>query len=128
MNKTIFCTGILFGALAVLLGAFGAHGLKSLIDADAIATFHTGVTYQMYHAFVLLILAGVVQIPEQKKKLIYGLFSLGIILFSFSIYLLATNRLTNFDFGRIGWTTPLGGLLLICGWILFGYRYFKEKN
>ena len=92
MNKTIFTTGILFGFLAVVLGAFGAHGLEKVLDSSLIDTFNTGVTYQMYHA------------------------------------LLATNTLTNFDFRTIALVTPLGGTLLISGWILLGFRYLKDFN
>ncbi|WFO15387.1 DUF423 domain-containing protein [Cellulophaga baltica 4] len=127
MNKTIFSTGILFGALAVILGAFGAHGLKEVLSEEALASYTTGVTYQMYHALVLLILSGVTKIQEKNKKLIYGVFTAGVLLFSFSIYLLATNSLTSFDFKAIGFITPVGGLLLIAGWILLGFRYCKEK-
>ncbi|AIZ40635.1 DUF423 domain-containing protein [Cellulophaga baltica] len=127
MNKTIFSTGILFGALAVILGAFGAHGLKEVLSEEALASYTTGVTYQMYHALVLLILSGVTKIQEKNKKLIYGVFTAGVLLFSFSIYLLATNSLTSFDFKAIGFITPVGGLLLIAGWILLGFRYYKEK-
>ncbi|MFW2375438.1 MAG: DUF423 domain-containing protein [Cellulophaga baltica] len=127
MNKTIFSTGILFGALAVILGAFGAHGLKEVLSEEALASYTTGVTYQMYHALVLLILSGVTKIQEKNKKLIYEVFTAGVLLFSFSIYLLATNSLTSFDFKAIGFITPVGGLLLIAGWILLGFRYYKEK-
>jgi uncharacterized membrane protein YgdD (TMEM256/DUF423 family) len=126
MNRTIFLTGIVFGVLAVLLGAFGAHGLEKLVDDNAIQTFETGVKYQMYHAFLLLILGGILSIPEKSKKWIYILLVSGVILFSFSIYLLATNTLTAFDFKTIGIVTPIGGLLLISGWVLFGYKFIKE--
>ncbi|WP_158974572.1 DUF423 domain-containing protein [Cellulophaga sp. L1A9] len=126
MNKTIFSTGILFGTLAVVFGAFGAHGLKNLISPESIATFNTGVTYQMYHAIVLLVLGSVNKIPAAKKKIIYGLFTAGIFLFSFSIYLLATNTLTGFDFKTIGFVTPIGGLCLILGWGYFGIRFLKD--
>ena len=126
MNRTIFLTGIVFGVLAVLLGAFGAHGLEKLVDDNAIQTFETGVKYQMYHAFLLLILGGILSIPEKSEKWIYILLVSGVILFSFSIYLLATNTLTAFDFKTIGIVTPIGGLLLISGWVLFGYKFIKE--
>ena len=126
MNKTIFITGIVFGTLAVLLGAFGAHGLEKLVDADAIQTYETGIRYQMYHALLLLILANTNFVSEKKKRIIYYLITLGIILFSFSIFLLATNDLTSFDFKKIGLLTPLGGTLLILGWIVFGFRAFKR--
>lgn len=128
MNKTIFSTGIIFGVLAVVFGAFGAHGLESLIDAGAIDTFETGVRYQMYHAFLLLILANTSFVNERDKKTVFYLIILGVMLFSFSIYLLATNDLTGFDFKKIAVLTPIGGVLLILGWILIGIRSFKKFN
>src|SRR5680860_765587 len=126
MDKTIFLTGILFGILAVLLGAFGAHGLENLVDADAIQTWETGVTYQMYHALLLLVLTNMKVIPESHKKWIFYCILAGIILFSFSIYFLATNTLTSFDFKTIGFLTPIGGLFLILAWALLGFRYWKH--
>ena len=125
MKRTIFLTGVLFGILAVMLGAFGAHGLENLVVADAIQTWDTGVTYQMYHALFLLVLAGIGQIPEAKKKWIYYCILSGVVLFSFSIYFLATNSITSFDFKIIGIVTPIGGLLLITGWALLGFKYWK---
>lgn len=126
MNRTIVLTGILLGALAILLGAFGAHGLEKLIDVDAQKTFETGVRYQMYHALFLLVLGHTKYIAEKRKTAIYYLVLLGVLLFSFSVYLLATNSLTDFDFKVIGLLTPIGGLLLIAGWGLFGYRIYKR--
>jgi len=105
MNRTIFLTGILFGVLAVALGAFGAHGLEKLADTEALQTFETGVKYQMYHALLLLVLANVNQISEKAKRMIYYFLLGGILLFSFSIYFLATNDLTSFDFKTIGFVT-----------------------
>jgi len=125
MNRTIFITGIVFGVLAVMLGAFGAHGLEKLVDANAIQTFETGVTYQMYHALFLLVL-GSTRLPEKSKKLIFYFIVTGILLFSFSIYGLATNDLTSFDFKTIGFVTPIGGLLLISGWLVLGYRAHRQ--
>ncbi|MBM1104800.1 DUF423 domain-containing protein [Aurantibacter crassamenti] len=128
MNKTIFLTGILFGILAIILGAFGAHGLEKLISADALQTFETGVKYQMYHALFLLVLGSINQLPEANKKVIFYLVCVGVLFFSFSIYLLATNSLTAFDFKTIGFITPLGGLLLIIAWGLLGYKSLKHFN
>lgn len=128
MNKTILLTGIVFGVLSVILGAFGAHGLKQLVDVDAISTFETGVKYQMYHALFLMILGSNKQLPVAYKKLIYYFIVAGIFFFSFSIYFLALNSLTSFDFKSIGFVTPVGGLFFIFGWCLFGYRSFKYLN
>ena len=128
MNKTIFSTGVLFGVLSVILGAFGAHGLEQLIDANAIMTFETGVRYQMYHALFLLILANTKFLPELHKNAIFYLIVMGTVLFSFSIYFLATNTLTSFDFKKIALLTPLGGTLLIFGWILLAYRVFINNR
>lgn len=125
MNRRIFITGIIFGALAIILGAFGAHGLERLISSDAVQTFETGVTYQMYHSLFLLILGNTARIPEKSKKWGYYCMVAGISMFSFSIYLLATNSLTPFDFKTIGFVTPLGGMLLITAWVVIGIQYWK---
>ncbi|MGI9552885.1 MAG: DUF423 domain-containing protein [Aurantibacter sp.] len=128
MNKTIFLSGIVLGVLAVVLGAFGAHGLEGKLDPGAIQTFETGVRYQMYHALFLMILGNMGQLPATNKKWIYYFVILGVILFSFSIYLLATNGLTSFDFRAIGFVTPIGGVLLIAGWGLLGLGCLKHLN
>lgn len=126
MNKTILGTGVFFGLTAVLLGAFGAHGLTNLVDAKALTSFGTGVQYQMYHAFFLMILSGLGNLTLKRKKLIYYFVVTGILCFSFSIYLLATNALTDFDFTRIALVTPLGGVLLITGWVLLGISVIRK--
>lgn len=126
MNRTIFTTGILLGVLAVTLGAFGAHGLEKLVDVKALGTFETGVKYQMYHALFLMVLGSTRLLTQQKKKLPFYLIVAGVVLFSFSIYFLATNSLTLFDFKTIGFVTPIGGLLLILGWLVVGYRVWKS--
>ncbi|PCE62720.1 DUF423 domain-containing protein [Sediminicola luteus] len=126
MNKTIVTTACLLGAFTIGLGAFGAHGLKELVDAYGVATFKTGVQYQMYHVLFLLFLGVIPGISEKKKKPIFYLVLLGILLFSFSLYFLATNSLTAFDFKTIGFITPLGGLAFIVAWILSGYHLLKN--
>ncbi|WP_419212830.1 DUF423 domain-containing protein [Maribacter sp. X9] len=127
MKKTILSTACLFGLLAVVLGAFGAHGLKQLVDADAVATFETGVRYQMYHAFFLFVLGLMPDILVQSKKTIYGCTVLGVVLFSFSIYVLALNDLVEFDFKMFGIITPIGGVFLIAAWTLLGYGILRSK-
>lgn len=128
MNKTIYRIGIGFGFLAIAFGAFGAHGLKKLVDADAVVTFETGVTYQMYHALFLLLLGTLKEVPPKVKKRVLYLITSGVLFFSFSIYFLATNSLTSFDFKTIGWITPIGGLLLLTGWLVLGMEMLKKAD
>jgi len=127
MNKTIFGTGIFFGLTAVLLGAFGAHGLEKIIDTKAIGTFETGVKYQMYHALFLMVLGASNLLGKERKKIIYYFIVAGVVCFSFSIYLLSINELSSFNFKKIALLTPLGGVLLIIGWILLGIRVLNQK-
>ena len=126
MNKTIFIAGIIFGVLAVILGAFGAHGLEDKLTPEAIQTFETGVRYQMYHALFLLVLGSLTQLPPANKKWIFYFVVVGVLFFSFSIYFLATNALTSFDFKSIGFITPIGGLLLIVAWGLLGFGCLRH--
>lgn len=126
MNKTIFLTGILFGILAIVFGAFGAHGLKDLINSSALNSFETGVRYQMYHALFLLILGRLDGVIKGSLMGVYYLVSLGILCFSFSIYLLSLRELIDLDLSFLGLVTPFGGILLVVGWALLGYRVFKH--
>lgn len=127
MNRTILLTGTVMGVLAIILGAFGAHGLEKLVDAEAVKTFETGVTYQMYHALFLLFLGIFSGMTVKTKKRVFLFVVSGVILFSFSIYLLALNSLTTFDFKIIGFLTPIGGVLMIIGWICLGYNILTQK-
>lgn len=127
MNRTILLTGTIMGMVAIVLGAFGAHGLEKLVDKDAVDTFETGVRYQMYHALFLLFLALYNGIAEKTKKMVFVSVLLGVTLFSCSIYLLALNKVTTFDFKVIGFLTPIGGVFMILGWMLLGYRIIKSR-
>jgi uncharacterized membrane protein YgdD (TMEM256/DUF423 family) len=128
MNKKILMAAALLGILSIILGAFGAHALKALIETDAQQTFETGVRYQMYHALFLLFVGTTSLISEKAKKSIYYLVILGVILFSGSIYGLATNSLsTGFDFKSIGFITPIGGLCFIVSWGILFVSLIKTK-
>ena len=118
MNKKILSTATILGMIAIILGAFGAHALKKVLSVEQLVTFETGVRYQMYHALFLLFIGLMKNISLKAKKTIYFLVLFGILLFSGSIYLLATNDLTAFDFKVIGFVTPIGGLLLIVAWVV----------
>ena len=126
MDKKLRVTGGIFGLTAVIIGAFGAHGLEKVLDTSAIATFETGVKYQMYHALLLLLIP-VFALSEKTKKTVWVLLLLGILFFSGSIYGLATNELTSFDFTKIALITPIGGTLLIVSWLLIVIHFIKSK-
>lgn len=128
MRKKILITGAILGCLAVILGAFGAHGLKKILSVDQISSFETGVRYQMYHAFLLLIVGVSGFISPKMQRLIYVFVLWGTILFSGSIYLLATKDATSIDISSVGFITPIGGGLLIIGWIILILNFFKLKT
>ncbi|MBV7268911.1 DUF423 domain-containing protein [Winogradskyella luteola] len=127
MNKKLIITGAILGILGIVLGAFAAHGLETLVNADAIKSFETGVRYQMYHAFLFLILGGTSFVSLKHKKVIFYLVLIGLIFFSGSIYGLATNELSGFDFKSIALITPIGGLSLIMAWVVLLIDILKTK-
>ena len=128
MRKTFLQVGILFAFFGVILGAFGAHTLKEHISADYLSTFETGVRYQFYHAFALLFLS-VLLYKRKTKLMMYAgwFFIVGTALFSGSIYLLATQEITKLSASILGPITPLGGLLLIVGWLLLFISTFQDN-
>lgn len=126
MNKRILITAALLGATSVIIGAFGAHGLKTLISVEAQQTFETGVRYQMYHALLLLFVGGSTLVQKKFKKWVYYLISIGVLFFSGSIYGLSTNMLTTFNFKSIAFITPLGGFLLILAWSILIINFLKK--
>jgi uncharacterized membrane protein YgdD (TMEM256/DUF423 family) len=128
MDKKIISTGAIFGMIAIILGAFGAHALKKFLSIEALSTFETGVKYQMYHALFLVLIGTLNELSLKAKKIIYNLVVFGVLFFSGSIYLLATNPLTSFDFKVIGFITPIGGLLLILGWGVLFFNFVKKKS
>ena len=128
IQRKIFITATLLGLVGVVLGAFAAHGLRSVLTDSALESFQTGVRYQMYHAFFLFVIGLNSHLSSVQKKYILGLTLAGIILFSVSIYLLATNAMTSIDFSFLGSITPFGGLLLISAWGFLLYVHIKHKN
>lgn len=110
----------LYGALAVLLGAFAAHALGAQLEPRLLAVFKTGVDYQFYHVFALLAV-GLLQQRADSRWLRCSalLFGLGVVLFSGSLYLLALSGMH-----RLGMITPLGGVLFVCGWLALASALF----
>ena len=121
-------TATSLGLVGIVLGAFAAHGLRSVITDSALESFQTGVRYQMYHVFFLFVIGLNSHLSSTQKKYILGLTLAGIILFSLSIYLLATNAMTSIDFSFLGPITPIGGLFLISAWGVLLYGLIKHKN
>lgn len=118
------CGGV-FAFLAVALGAFGAHGLRSHLSPELLDVFKTGAQYQMTHALALLVIGFRKESRGNARLLDWsgGLMSAGIVLFSGSLYVLATTN--NALWGAV---TPLGGLCFLSGWILFIVSVLLEKR
>ena len=114
-TEIVITTAATFGMLAVIFGAFGAHALKKILSDDQLKSFETGVKYQMYHAIVLLVLG---LNPTYITSGIYWCFTIGILLFSFSIYGLVISSAKGKKLKFLGPITPIGGLLFIVGWLL----------
>lgn len=128
MHRTYLILGSLFAGLGVVLGAFGAHGLRKIVALESIATFQTGVQYQMYHAFALLLVGLLYErLPHALLQWAGILFISGIILFSGSLYLLVGLKAADKQgFGTVGIITPIGGLLFIAGWVLVVMALLKR--
>ncbi|WP_452224927.1 DUF423 domain-containing protein [Lacinutrix chionoecetis] len=128
MNKKILLLGTVLGLLAVVIGAFAAHGLKPKISVDSFQSFETGVRYQMYHALLLLLVGNLEVISVKAKKAIFYLIGFGVLFFSGSIYALATNTLTVFNFKVVGFITPIGGVLFILAWLILLINIVKKNK
>jgi len=133
VQKKFLLIAALLGAIAVLLGAFGAHGLKALLAPTQLTTFETGVRYQFYHTFAIF-LVGILlgQVKYQNSRLLNGAgyaFFLGILLFSGSLYLLASRALLGIDHWTwLGPITPIGGLCFVVGWLLVTVAVWKTPK
>ena len=114
MDRTFLLIGALAAFLAVAFGAFGAHALRARLSPESLAVFETGVRYQMYHALALLIVAlALVRLDGWVVRTAGWLFTIGILLFSGSLYAVALSGIRTF-----GAITPIGGLAFLAGWAL----------
>ncbi len=127
MSQKIVLTALILGALAIVLGAFGAHGLKKFLSIEELNSFEVGVRYQMYHALFLLFVSQTNFITDKQKLVVFVLTLFGLVLFSGSIYLLTTSTITNIKAKFLGPITPIGGLLLISSWIYLFYCIIAKK-
>ena len=128
MNRKIIITAALLGMLAVITGAFGAHGLKALLPAQELDVWHTAVQYHFYHVFALLFLSTIARVKSKLIDAAYYLFTFGIVLFSGSLYLLSCRSLLGMDgLSVLGPITPIGGLLFILGWLMLALAAIRNK-
>ncbi|NRD20882.1 DUF423 domain-containing protein [Winogradskyella eckloniae] len=114
-QNIIIATGAFFGMLSVIFGAFGAHALKKTLSNEQLHSFEVGVKYQMYHAIVLLVIGFN---ANTFLSAMFWCFTIGIILFSFSIYGLVLSDVKGKKLRFLGPITPIGGLLFVIGWAL----------
>ena len=122
--KLFLSIGSISGALAVMLGAFGAHGLKERLSEKMMASWMTGVEYHFYHTFAILVV-GLLAMHCQSKSLSAGgwAFTFGIAIFSGSLYVMALTGIT-----KLGMVTPIGGLAFIAGWVLLAVAVMKSVS
>lgn len=129
MNRKFLLTGLILIILAIVLGAFGAHGLEGKIPVKKIASFETGVKYQMYHGLGMLLIASLSSKFSFSFKGVYVLMLLGVVFFSFSIYFLSLQPILGGGYSKVlGPITPIGGLLLILSWSVFFVKIVKNKT
>lgn len=119
MNKQAIVLGASFAAIAVILGAFGAHALKAVMAPDKLLVFETGVRYHFYHSFALM-LTGILNysFPNKQLKLAISFFITGILLFSGSLYAISLLSINGGSIGPVGILTPIGGVFFILGWAM----------
>jgi len=123
VNKYLVVTAFL-GILTIVLGAFGAHSLKETLTTDALNSFETAVRYQMYHVLFLLFINTTNLLTNKSKNLISLIILIGVLFFSGSIYAITIGGISA---KYIWFITPLGGLLLITGWIILFLKLIKKK-
>ena len=115
----------IFGIIAVIFGAFGAHALKAQLSVNALENWKTAVNYQFIHALALLLLA---TLPTNRLiRLSAWFFSLGILCFSGSLYLLSIREILTINTAFVGPITPIGGLFFILGWLSIFFSAFKKN-
>ncbi|MEY3687724.1 MAG: hypothetical protein RIR84_565 [Bacteroidota bacterium] len=128
MFKNHFATGSIFCGIAVVLGAFGAHALKAILSPESLQSFQTAVQYQMLHGMAILIVGLISErVPNKNLGPVTQFFSVGILLFSGSIYMLAYLKYQSIDFPpMIALITPIGGLCMIIGWFSLSWTFLRR--
>lgn len=128
MNKNIVLIALLLLIIGIVLGAFGAHGLKELVTPERLQTFEVGVKYQFYHGLGLLVLGLNADKFGFSLKPVWILLFIGTLLFSVSIYFLSLQDILGVELKFLGPVTPIGGLLMIIGWVILLLKTVRTKN
>lgn len=129
-SRQILITALILLILSIVFGAFGAHGLQGLkLAPEKIASFETGVRYQMYNALALLALAALRPVIDFPVRIIVILVVTGVVFFSGSIYGLTLQEVFKADLSKIlGPVTPFGGVLMILGWLILLVRILRMEK
>ena len=127
MKQIVLIVGAFYGMLSVILGALGAHALKKILPATKLESFEIGVKYMMYHALLLLIIGFFLDFTTGLEKNIARCIMFGCLFFSGSIYLLSFSEKISLPTKVLGPITPFGGLLMILGWAMLVFYFFKYK-
>lgn len=128
MNRTLVITAVLFLILAIILGAFGAHGLKELVNEERLQTFEVGVKYQFYQGLGMLVLGLNAEKFKFSLKTIWILLMTGTLMFSVSIYFLSIQDVLGASLKFLGPVTPVGGMLMILGWVILLWKMMRHNN
>lgn len=127
MKTITLIFGAVYGMVSVILGAFGAHALKKILSVERLESFETGVRYQMYAAFFLLIIGYILKFETSAEKWTSILMITGTLLFSVSIYFLSMQDYLGANLKFLGPITPLGGLMMILSWGMLILYFAKNK-
>ncbi len=129
MRKTFLRLGSVLALVSVALGALGSHTLENYLEPEQLSTFETGVRYQFYHTFAILMIGVLLHFGKKSRLNIAGwLFFGGILLFSGSLYLLSIQDTLNLKLRWLGPVTPIGGLSFMAGWVFFLLSTFQHSE
>ena len=128
MYRPALISGAALAALAVVLGAFGAHALKGVLPPDQLPIYETAVRYQFYHCFALIAIGITYHFtPVRPLRMAASCMLAGIFLFSGSLYAMTLMSISGAHLGPVGVLTPIGGLCFIIGWVFFIFGIAKNR-
>lgn len=127
MKTVTLVIAALYGLFSIILGAFGAHAFKSILSAEKLISFETGVRYQMYGALFLLLVGFFLKFETPLERWISWLMIIGVVFFSFSIYMLSFQEYWGVSLKFLGPVTPIGGVMMLVSWGLLCLHFLKHK-